>query len=252
MTETLAAIGRKRAAAAGDAAAIAAGDAAAGAAAAGGAAGAGPAGDAGAMLDDYGVRQLLAAAPARLSDLEAGHFPLVLSFDMLLERMDDLLPDPFIAAAACGAAAAGAPPVGLAEFVRDFWPRLDEAARREAGAAALVWAEVASSIKGSAPALAAAGGRLDVEQYVSLASTRRGASLAAPRRAAVYRLFLQYESLKSAARRYDRADRVAHVYRGWRRAAADGIELLPAAARVQFVYVDEVQDCTIAELALLQ
>lgn len=199
------------------------------------------------LLDAYAVRQELQGLPPRLDQLEPSHFPLVLSFDMLLELMDKQLPVPFRDAMGLQA---GHGPVSVTTFTAKYWPHLHSGLKQKAGSAALVWAEMSACIKGSIEAMKSAQGRLALEQYVALGHSRRGAALDTERRAAIYSLHLQYEKLKGEAREWDFADMAAYVSRGW--GAPGGEVSLPPAKQVDFLYVDEVQDCCMGLLHLLR
>ena len=209
------------------------------------------------MLDDYGVRQELAGLPSKFDALDDTQFPLVLSFDMLLDLMDAQLQDPFHTAlpssqrASPGAAKSTIKEgrVDMARFVAIYWPHMNETYKRKAGSAALVWSEVSSTIKGSVDAVKSAQGRLSQSEYVELGSERSGGSLDKEQRAAIFTLYLQYEKLKGKAGEWDLADVVVHVSRGW--AASGGAKLLPRSKHIDFVYVDEVQDCCMGLLHLL-
>lgn len=198
-----------------------------------------------AMLDDYGVRAALAGLPPKLSDLEDSHFPLVLSFDMLLGMMDNQLRDPSSASPADVSRR-----VDAGVFTCRYWPHMNEKARSKAGSAAIVWSEIAATIKGSLEAVKSPGGRLGPDAYLALAEGRHGKGIEKEQRAEIYKLFQQYEKMKVSNGAWDFADVVGRVSRGW--AAAGGHKLLPRSKQIEFVYVDEVQDCSMGLLHLLR
>jgi hypothetical protein len=199
------------------------------------------------MMDAYAVRQELGGLPSRFDMLEDSHFPLVLSFDMLLELMDGQLQHPFLSPRTSQHAK-----VDITAFSFRYWPYLNAPLKRKAGSGPLVWSEMSSSIKGSIEAVKSAEGRLGREEYVALAQSRRGAALGKEQREAIYGLYRQYETMKREAGEWDSADMVAHVSRGWRGMSGTGGGAQAGRAKcVDFVYVDEVQDCCMGLLHLL-
>ncbi|CAI5954940.1 unnamed protein product [Closterium sp. NIES-64] len=179
--------------------------------------------------------------------------------------------------------------VDYERFEAVYWPRLNAATTRYLDASA-VFKEIFSHIKGSLHALRTPHGRVSLQDYVLLARTRTS-SLNEEQRAAVYGLFLQYERLKWQRGDHDMCDYVFHVYkqlekgatRLWTPAAAatgsaygstssphhgsrpgisstaigtsravGGGGKVVAGPPFQYVYVDEVQDLTQAQIAMLQ
>lgn len=75
--------------------------------------------------------------------------------------------------------------------------------------------------------------------YIPLGASfcsRAGCSIGAEQRKSIYALFLQYEKKKGVERHWDVGDLTAHIHRQLK-AMAGGF---PAAARFDYVYVDEV------------
>ncbi|GAQ79821.1 tRNA-splicing endonuclease positive effector [Klebsormidium nitens] len=125
----------------------------------------------------------------------------------------------------------------------DYWPHTDMRLRKKFDPSA-VYTEIISTIKGSQESLRFPQGRLSREAYLKL-SEARSSSFSPEQRSEIYQLFEQYERRKRALRDYDIADVVGHVYRELTR---EGYRLVTH----QFVYVDEVQDLTQAQLALFK
>jgi superfamily I DNA/RNA helicase len=100
-----------------------------------------------------------------------------------------------------------------------------------------------SVIKGTVEAVKSANGILSKDAYLSYKGISKGSTLCYDQRENVYHLFLQYEKLKRKARAYDLADRVWHLYE---QLASGGYR----GDKMEFVYVDEVQDFTLAQLSL--
>jgi superfamily I DNA/RNA helicase len=132
--------------------------------------------------------------------------------------------------------------VTYAQFVA-LWPELLKGCRRGAASAPVgvltVWTQIRSFIKGSHEA--ALGQRpLSLDEYLNLGARR--VTLSDSERRFVYELFVAYSGQLARARRWDCADRVLEAYA---RVASS------SAIRYDFVYSDEVQDMTQAEIALL-
>jgi ATP-dependent exoDNAse (exonuclease V) beta subunit len=122
---------------------------------------------------------------------------------------------------------------------------------RKGVSAALVFAEVMGVIKGSVEALVSPAGHLSEQAYLALAQ-QRTSSLTVLQRQQVYSLYLQYERYKRQAWQYDHMDRVLYVYRQLAAADAAGEPLVDRCQEVDRVYVDEVQDLSMAQLYLLR
>lgn len=125
----------------------------------------------------------------------------------------------------------------------DYWPHTDMRLRKKFDPS-VVYTEIMSTIKGSQESLRFPHGRLSREAYLEL-SESRSSSLSSEHRSEIYQLFQQYERRKRLLRDYDVADVVGHVYRELTREGYRGVSH-------QFVYVDEVQDLTQAQLALFK
>lgn len=142
--------------------------------------------------------------------------------------------------------------VDFALFDQQYWPRMNQVLRKGISAA-LVYAEVMGVIKGSVEALVsrvAPVGHLSEQAYLALAE-QRTSSLTVPQRQ-VYALYRQYEHLKGQAWQYDHMDRVLYVYRQLAAADAKGQPVVGSCQQVDRVYVDEVQDLSMAQLYLLR
>ncbi|CAI7803916.1 unnamed protein product [Closterium sp. NIES-54] len=163
-----------------------------------------------------------------------------------------------------------------------YWPHFNTTVTRKLDAS-LVYKEFFSHIKGSLHALRSPRGRLSKEDYVALAQTRTS-SFDEAQREVIYGLYLQYERMKRQKGDHDLCDYVYHVYRelakgatrictpaalaaaaasagnaasrGPRsaasRGAAGGDDKVRSGPPFQYVYVDEVQDLTQAQIAILR
>jgi hypothetical protein len=214
------------------------------------------------------------ATPASLAGCPASAWPLFLTSADWMRLADGATAQPFFrrapdgslatphaapaswrdASAPAASAACRRPDVDAAIFRARFWPSLLAfaaaklpAAKRELtdGAAAAVWREIVSFIKGSSAA-AAAGKPLSREEYVALPHKIAPAFAGDARREAVYDLFCRYEVLKRSAKPFpmhDACDIALHV--AAQHAAA------PPAPHLEALFVDEVQDLCQLELLLL-
>ncbi|KAK3255375.1 hypothetical protein CYMTET_35438 [Cymbomonas tetramitiformis] len=143
--------------------------------------------------------------------------------------------------------ASGGAEVDFQVFESVYWPRFPDELRRAMDASA-VWTEIASMIKGSMRAARQKRGRLSLEEYLHAGETRAAAGGGAwdeSRRREVYSAALKYERMKLERGEHDMADRVWHVHRELERSGYCG-------AALHRVYVDEVQDLSEVQLALLR
>lgn len=111
-----------------------------------------------------------------------------------------------------------------------------------------VYTEIMSQIKGSLEALQNPTGILNQSQYLALAE-RRTSVYDRRQRENIYSLFEQYERRKREGQKvsfeYDTADLVLHLYGQVQKQGFLG-------QKMHFVYVDEVQDFTQAQIALFK
>eukprot|EP01105_Mastigella_eilhardi_P017388 TRINITY_DN399_c0_g3_i1.p1 TRINITY_DN399_c0_g3~~TRINITY_DN399_c0_g3_i1.p1 ORF type:complete len:1268 (+),score=390.50 TRINITY_DN399_c0_g3_i1:4126-7929(+) len=133
--------------------------------------------------------------------------------------------------------------VDYVRFERDYWPHMNQKLAGDLDAARL-WVEIQSEIKGNVLEILPEGPPCLTNVQYSDVCKRRHSTVFNPDK--VYVLFRQYETAKSRNCQWDMADFALHVYRSLR---ARPVQL--SGARVDYVYVDEVQDCTVSQLALL-
>ncbi len=114
----------------------------------------------------------------------------------------------------------------------------------------VVWTHIRSFIKGSIEA-ARAGRPLKLDEYLSLAPER--CRLTPDQRREVYAVFQVYEDQLARARLWDESGRTLHTVSTWLRSRSSGVACGSVGLGLtpyDRVYVDEVQDCTQAEIAL--
>ncbi|XP_059158005.1 TPR and ankyrin repeat-containing protein 1-like isoform X2 [Physella acuta] len=126
-------------------------------------------------------------------------------------------------------------------FAYEIWPKVSKKTNINCHPS-LVWTEIMSFIKGSYEALYTEKGYLDKNQYLDLG--RKRAPNFSGDRSLVYEVFLRYDNYKQQHFLFDEADFVFRVYTRLKQMAYYPWIL-------HEIYVDETQDFTQAELALL-
>ncbi|KAH9496679.1 TPR and ankyrin repeat-containing protein 1 [Bulinus truncatus] len=126
-------------------------------------------------------------------------------------------------------------------FASDIWPKIAKKVQLDCHAS-LAWMEIMSFIKGSYEALNTDNGYLDKAQYLDLG--RKRAPNFTGDRAKIYEAFLFFNNFKQQHFLFDEADLVFKLY-----ARLRTMTYIPWT--LHEIYVDETQDFTQAELALL-
>ncbi|KAF8398785.1 hypothetical protein HHK36_014643 [Tetracentron sinense] len=124
-----------------------------------------------------------------------------------------------------------------------YWPHFNSQLTKKLDPSA-VFTEIISHIKGGLRAGEARDGKLSREDYVSL-SEGRVSNLSQERRCMIYDIFLDYEKKKLVNGEFDLADLVVDLHRRLRDGSYEGEEM-------DFVYIDEVQDLTMRQIALFK
>ncbi|XP_072151284.1 LOW QUALITY PROTEIN: uncharacterized protein [Setaria viridis] len=133
--------------------------------------------------------------------------------------------------------------VTFEKFVASYWPHFNAELTKNLDAST-VFTEIISHIKGGYKATGPYNGKLERVDYVML-SDRRFSSLNSKVRDKVYDIFLDYESMKRTAREFDLSDFVCSLHSSLVSEGYNG-------DLVDFIYIDEVQDLTMSQLALLK
>ncbi|CAM0903002.1 unnamed protein product [Alopecurus aequalis] len=129
------------------------------------------------------------------------------------------------------------------KFAASYWPRFNADLTKNLDAS-IVFTEIISHIKGRYQARGPYTSKLGRQDYVML-SDKRFSSLNSEKRDSIYSIFIAYESLKSTAGEFDLSDFVNSLH----------ISLVSEGYNgdlVDFVYIDEVQDLTMTQIALLK
>ncbi|KAJ3374036.1 hypothetical protein GGF31_008252 [Allomyces arbusculus] len=142
---------------------------------------------------------------------------------------------------------ANGPPIGLhrkdkavdfGRFERAYYPLLPKSVR--AFDPAFLWTQIQGVICGSLEALQSPNGVLTKEGYIGLAA-RRASTLSNSDRATIYDGYVWYVRKKRVRHEWDMADVVRHIYVRGSEVPRD----------IEYVYVDEAQDLSMAQIALL-
>lgn len=104
-----------------------------------------------------------------------------------------------------------------------------------------VFAEIMSYIKGGMDTM---GTNLSQDAYLAL-SENQGSSLSKKQRKIIYHIYQQYEKMKILRREFDLADIVADIHLRLKSNIYEGDAM-------HYVYMDEVQDFTLSQIALLK
>ncbi|KAJ3362796.1 hypothetical protein GGF31_001326 [Allomyces arbusculus] len=128
--------------------------------------------------------------------------------------------------------------VDFGRFERAYYPLLPKPVR--AFDPAFLWTQIQGVICGSLEALQSPNGVLTKEGYIGLA-TRRASTLSNSDRATIYDGYVWYVRKKRVRHEWDMADVVRHIYVRGSEVPRD----------IEYVYVDEAQDLSMAQIALL-
>jgi len=133
--------------------------------------------------------------------------------------------------------------VNYERFSSSYWPHFNNQRTKNLDSSR-VFTEIISHIKGGPQALEPGDGKLSGKDYVSL-SKSRVSSLNKRKRKIIYEIFQKYEKMKVKNGDFDMADLVIDLHCRLRVERYKGDE-------IDFVYVDEVQDLTLSQIALFK
>ncbi|XP_060669691.1 uncharacterized protein LOC132799244 isoform X1 [Ziziphus jujuba] len=133
--------------------------------------------------------------------------------------------------------------VNYERFSSSYWPHFNSQLTKNLDPSR-VFTEIISYIKGGLKSMEAIDGKLNREEYVLL-SKGRASSLNKKKREIIYDIFQSYEKMKMANGEYDLADFVIDLHFRLRRERYEGDGM-------DFVYIDEVQDLTMSQIALFK
>ncbi|XP_050375416.1 uncharacterized protein LOC126792936 [Argentina anserina] len=191
-------------------------------------------------------------------DIPPCSYPLVITFHKFLMMLDGTLSNSyferFLDVAASADHFRSTRSVAFQSFIRTkevnyerfsslYWPHFNTQITKKLDVSR-VFIEIISYIKGGLGAIDACDGKLSREDYVHLCEGR-GSNLSKQKREAIYDVFQAYEKLKMENGEFDLADFVIDLHRRLKNEKYEG-------DRMEFVYIDEVQDLTMSQIALFK
>ncbi|KAI0258666.1 hypothetical protein BC834DRAFT_835038 [Gloeopeniophorella convolvens] len=190
--------------------------------------------------------------PAKFSGLQDSHFPMFITFDKLsaMIEADINLGDTLTDNAGTSQHATSSEYilqrkklfVSFDVFREEYWAHFPQNLTRGLDVS-LVFSEFMGVIKGSEQTLASEAYSLDYDTYLSLSS--RTQSTFANRRGDIYALFEAYLKIKRERGEYDAPDRTHRILRSISQNGTQG-------QKIDFLYVDEVQDNLLIDAKLLR
>ncbi|VVA40052.1 PREDICTED: TPR and ankyrin repeat-containing, partial [Prunus dulcis] len=192
-------------------------------------------------------------------DIPPNSYPLVITFHKFLMMLDGTLGNSYFerfldARKLTHGQLQSSRSVALQTFIRtkevkyerfssSYWPHFNIQLTKMLEASR-VFTEIISHIKGGLEAMEAGDGKLNRENYVRL-SESRGSNLSKQKREAIYDIFQAYEKMKMKNGEFDLGDFVIDLHHRLRHEKYGGDQM-------DFVYIDEVQDLTMSQIALFK
>ncbi|XP_059624937.1 uncharacterized protein LOC132268175 [Cornus florida] len=133
--------------------------------------------------------------------------------------------------------------VNYDRFCSFYWPHFNTKLTKKLDPA-VVFTEIISHIKGGLQAGGTLDGKLSRENYVLL-SEGRVSTLSKQKREVIYDIFQDYEKMKMEKGEFDIEDLVIDLHHRLQKERFEGDEM-------DFVYIDEVQDLTMRQIALFK
>ncbi|XP_024027743.1 TPR and ankyrin repeat-containing protein 1 [Morus notabilis] len=207
-------------------------------------------------LDDMDDVSNFEEIPDSFVGLPPNLYPLVLTFHKFLIMLDGTLGNSFFDRfpEAKEDSNESSKSMALTTFIRmkevnfhkfniSYWPHFKKKLTNGLDPST-VFAEITSYIKGGLQAWNVRDGKLSCKDYISLSSSRVS-TLSEPERQQIYEIFMQYEKKKKMNVEYDLADLVTDLHLRLKEKEYE-------AAKFDFVYIDEVQDLTMGQIALFR
>ncbi|KAI4357269.1 hypothetical protein L6164_001230 [Bauhinia variegata] len=129
------------------------------------------------------------------------------------------------------------------KFTSQYWPHFNSSSTKKLDSSK-VFTEIITHIKGGEQVAEHSEGRLSREEYLNLPG-KRTSSLNRQKREMIYDIYLNYEKMKMKNGEFDLADLVIDIHRRLRNNKYHGDE-------IHYVYIDEVQDLTMSQIALFK
>ncbi|VFQ92350.1 unnamed protein product [Cuscuta campestris] len=133
--------------------------------------------------------------------------------------------------------------VNFDRFCCLYWPRFNSQLTKNLDVSK-VFTEIISHIKGAFQACEESDAKLSRDKYISM-SDKRISTLNEKKREAIYDIFLDYEKMKKKRGEFDFADLVNDIHLQLNEENWEGDKL-------DFVYIDEVQDLTMRQILLFK
>ncbi|GMJ04502.1 hypothetical protein HRI_004119400 [Hibiscus trionum] len=133
--------------------------------------------------------------------------------------------------------------VNFEKFCSNYWPHFNAKWKKKLESSR-VFTEIMSCIKGGLRSENSIDGILNEDVYVKL-SEDRGSTLSSPERQNIYNIFQCYEKMKREKGEFDMADVVIDLHHRLQCERYEGDIM-------DFVYIDEVQDLTMRQIALFK
>ncbi|XVE85519.1 hypothetical protein DITRI_Ditri17bG0097200 [Diplodiscus trichospermus] len=133
--------------------------------------------------------------------------------------------------------------VNYEKFCSIYWPHFNSKLTKKLDSSR-VFTEIMSHIKGGLRSGDSCDGRLNEDAYIEL-SEGRVSNLSRNERQMVYHIFQDYEKMKGKSGEFDMADLVIDLHHRLQRERYEGDIM-------DFVYIDEVQDLTMRQIALFK
>ncbi|CAI8617698.1 unnamed protein product [Vicia faba] len=193
--------------------------------------------------------------PDSFVNLPAESYPLVITFKKFLMMLDGTLGNSYFERFSdLSSENLGARSVALETFIRKkevtydrfdalYWPHFNSQHTKTLDSSR-VFREIVSHIKGGLQSVESDEGKLSRQDYLSL-SENRASSLSKQKREIIYDIYQSYERMKMDKGDFDLADIVADLHRRLRINKYEGDEM-------HYVYIDEVQDLTMSQIALFK
>nr|XP_023876777.1 uncharacterized protein LOC111989221 [Quercus suber] len=209
-------------------------------------------------MDDFDDASQFKDIPDSFVDVPSLSYPLVITFHKFLIMLDGTVGNSYFERFHKARKLSNTPisgsSVSLQNFIRmkevnyerfstSYWPRFNTRLTKKLDSSR-VFTEIISHIKGGPQAVEVVDGKLSREDYVLL-SKGRVSCLCRQKREIIYEIFQNYEKMKNENGEFDFSDLVIDLHRRLRVERYEGDEM-------HFVYVDEVQDLTLSQIALFK
>ncbi|KAK2437779.1 P-loop containing nucleoside triphosphate hydrolase superfamily protein [Trifolium repens] len=195
--------------------------------------------------------------PDSFVNIPAESYPLVITFQKFLMMLDGTVGNSYFERFSDLSSLSeniGVRSVALETFIRKkqvtyerfdslYWPHFNSQNTKTLDSSR-VFTEIVSHIKGGMQSLEPGEAKLSRQDYLSL-SENRASSLSKQKREIIYDIFQSYENMKMDKGQFDLADIVADIHCRLRINKYEGDEM-------HFVYIDEVQDLTMSQIALFK